>query len=248
MVYMQGVGETRQRRLISNLHYIQYTDNGVRHSFKWRTPFSFCRRWVGANNRRGSPLVEQDKTSSSLHRGRASFFQLTDQQRRVSCTQRIMSGSQGWRQKWMFLEQAPGGYFILSGPGIRVRHRVDFQSRRTVGGGWLSGGGETGWVCHSVSHLTLVILRAPAVYRQQLDRCHRLCPQTYPGPTSHFNSMPGPGSKLAGSMGLAWLIGVGVFAERSAELRKKVAAAKMFFPPWELFKRGILCNWLICYG
>ena len=54
---MLRVGESRQRRLISNLHYIRYTDNGVRHSFK-----SGGRRFVSAdvevgaaNSSRGSP-------------------------------------------------------------------------------------------------------------------------------------------------------------------------------------------------
>lgn len=53
---------------------------------------------------------------------------------------------------------------------------------------------------------------------------------------------------LLGSLGLAWLIiQSGVFAKgATADLIEKVAAAKMSLPVWELFVRGILCNWLIC--
>ena len=53
---------------------------------------------------------------------------------------------------------------------------------------------------------------------------------------------------LAGSLGLAWLIvQSGVFAKGpTTELIEKVASVKMSLPAWELFVRGILCNWLIC--
>lgn len=53
---------------------------------------------------------------------------------------------------------------------------------------------------------------------------------------------------LIGSLGLAWLvIQSGVFSKGpTADLIEKVAAVKMALPAWELFLRGILCNWLIC--
>ena len=53
---------------------------------------------------------------------------------------------------------------------------------------------------------------------------------------------------LAGSMALAWLVvESGVFAKGpTAEMIQKVAGVKMSLGPWELFVRGILCNWLIC--
>lgn len=53
---------------------------------------------------------------------------------------------------------------------------------------------------------------------------------------------------LLGSLGLAWLIAQsGVFAKGPAlELIQHVAANKMALPAWELFIRGVLCNWLIC--
>ena len=53
---------------------------------------------------------------------------------------------------------------------------------------------------------------------------------------------------LIGSLVLAWLIvESGVFAKGpTADLVEKVAAMKMALPAWELFIRGILCNWLIC--
>ena len=53
---------------------------------------------------------------------------------------------------------------------------------------------------------------------------------------------------LAGSLALAWLvIQSGVFSKGpTTDLIGKVAAVKMSLPAWELFVRGILCNWLIC--
>ncbi len=53
---------------------------------------------------------------------------------------------------------------------------------------------------------------------------------------------------LLGSLGIAWLItqsGVVGKAPQS-DLLLKVAALKMHLPAWELFVRGILCNWLVC--
>lgn len=53
---------------------------------------------------------------------------------------------------------------------------------------------------------------------------------------------------LAGSLALAWLVvESGVFAKGPTfEMIQKVAGVKMSLGPWELFVRGILCNWLIC--
>ncbi|RMH37000.1 MAG: formate/nitrite transporter family protein [Nitrospirae bacterium] len=53
---------------------------------------------------------------------------------------------------------------------------------------------------------------------------------------------------LLGSLGVAWLIAQsGVLANApQADLLMKVAATKMSLPAWELFVRGILCNWLVC--
>ena len=53
---------------------------------------------------------------------------------------------------------------------------------------------------------------------------------------------------LIGSLALAWLVvESGVFAKGpTADMIQKVAGVKMSLGPWELFVRGILCNWLIC--
>lgn len=53
---------------------------------------------------------------------------------------------------------------------------------------------------------------------------------------------------LVGSLGLAWLVAQsGVLSTGpQSELIGKVAAMKMSLPAWELFLRGILCNWLVC--
>lgn len=50
-----------------------------------------------------------------------------------------------------------------------------------------------------------------------------------------------------GSVLLAWLmIQGGSLAESSQQLLLKVTSAKMNLGAWELFVRGILCNWLVC--
>ena len=53
---------------------------------------------------------------------------------------------------------------------------------------------------------------------------------------------------LIGSLAVAWMVvqsGV-VTATPQAALIQKVAGVKMSLPAWELFLRGILCNWLVC--
>jgi nitrite transporter NirC len=53
---------------------------------------------------------------------------------------------------------------------------------------------------------------------------------------------------LLGSLGVAWLIAqAGVVGQApQSDLLLKVASVKMNGPAWELFIRGILCNWLVC--
>jgi nitrite transporter NirC len=53
---------------------------------------------------------------------------------------------------------------------------------------------------------------------------------------------------LLGSLGVAWLIAqAGVVGQAPhSDLLLKVAAVKMNGSAWELFIRGILCNWLVC--
>ena len=53
---------------------------------------------------------------------------------------------------------------------------------------------------------------------------------------------------LVGSLALAWLVvQSGVLSKGpAADLIGNVAAMKMSLPAWELFLRGILCNWLVC--
>lgn len=53
---------------------------------------------------------------------------------------------------------------------------------------------------------------------------------------------------LAGSLLVAWLVAQsGVLSKPpQADLLMKVASVKMSLPAWELFVRGILCNWLVC--
>lgn len=53
---------------------------------------------------------------------------------------------------------------------------------------------------------------------------------------------------LAGSLGLAWLVAEsGVLSQPpQVDLVMNVASTKMSLPAWELFIRGVLCNWLVC--
>jgi nitrite transporter NirC len=53
---------------------------------------------------------------------------------------------------------------------------------------------------------------------------------------------------LVGSLALAWLVvQSGVLSKGpQAELIGNVAAMKMSLSAWELFLRGLLCNWLVC--
>lgn len=53
---------------------------------------------------------------------------------------------------------------------------------------------------------------------------------------------------LLGSLGVAWLIAqAGVIGQAPhSDLLLKVASVKMNGSAWELFIRGILCNWLVC--
>jgi len=53
---------------------------------------------------------------------------------------------------------------------------------------------------------------------------------------------------LIGSLAVAWMViqsGV-VSSAPQAALIQKVAVIKMALPAWELFLRGVLCNWLVC--
>lgn len=53
---------------------------------------------------------------------------------------------------------------------------------------------------------------------------------------------------VIGSLGIAWFIAQsGVLAKApQVDLLMKVASLKMSLSGWELFVRGILCNWLVC--
>ena len=53
---------------------------------------------------------------------------------------------------------------------------------------------------------------------------------------------------LVGSLGFSWLVAQsGVLTNApQIDLLTKVAGIKMSLPAWELFVRGILCNWLVC--
>ena len=52
---------------------------------------------------------------------------------------------------------------------------------------------------------------------------------------------------LLGSLAVAWLVvQSGAVIPASSALILKVSGVKMHLPAWELFLRGVLCNWLVC--
>ncbi|HNA86446.1 MAG TPA: formate/nitrite transporter family protein [Nitrospira sp.] len=154
-------------------------------------------------------------------------------------------------KKWMFLEQAPGGYFILSSlAGIYLGFGIALIF--SLGGPLAAVGSPVVKLVMGVSFgiaLTLVIFAGSELFtgNNLIGAIGGLSRSLSWTQVIQLNAWSWFGN-LAGSMGLAWLIvESGVFAKGpSADLIEKVAAVKMSLPAWELFVRGILCNWLIC--
>ncbi len=154
-------------------------------------------------------------------------------------------------KKWWFFEQSPGGYLILSAlAGIYLGFGIALIF--SVGAPLAAAGSPAVKLIMGVSFgiaLTLVIFAGSELFtgNNMIGTIGGLSRSLSWGQVIQLNFWSWLGN-LVGSLGLAWLvIQSGVFSKGpAAELIEKVAAVKMSLPAWELFLRGILCNWLIC--
>lgn len=154
-------------------------------------------------------------------------------------------------RKWSFLEQSPGGYLILSVlAGIYLGFGIALIF--SLGGPLAAAGSPVVKLIMGVSFgiaLTLVIFAGSELFtgNNMIGAIGGLSKSLSWAQVVQLNAWSWLGN-LAGSLGLAWLvIQSGVFAKGpTTDLIEKVAAVKMSLPAWELFVRGILCNWLIC--
>ena len=154
-------------------------------------------------------------------------------------------------KKWSFCEQSPGGYLILSAlAGIYLGFGIALIF--SIGGPLAAAGSPLVKLIMGASFgiaLTLVIFAGSELFtgNNLVGAIAGLSKSLSWAQVVQLNAWSWLGN-LAGSLGLAWLIiQSGVFAKGpTTELIEKVAAVKMSLPAWELFVRGILCNWLIC--
>ena len=154
-------------------------------------------------------------------------------------------------KKWSFLERSPGGYLILAAlAGIYLGFGIALIF--SVGGPLVASGSPVVKLVMGVSFgiaLTLVIFAGSELFtgNNLIGTIGGLSKSLSWAQVFQLNAWSWFGN-LVGSLGLAWLvIESGVFAKGpTTELIEKVATVKMSLPAWELFVRGILCNWLIC--
>ncbi|MCI1279858.1 MAG: formate/nitrite transporter family protein [Nitrospira sp.] len=154
-------------------------------------------------------------------------------------------------KKWSYFERSPGGYLILSAlAGIYLGFGIALIF--SVGGPLAADGSPVVKLVMGVSFgiaLTLVIFAGSELFtgNNLIGTIGGLTRSLTWAQVMQLNAWSWLGN-LAGSLGLAWLIvQSGVFAKGpTTELIERVAALKMSLPAWELFVRGILCNWLIC--
>ncbi|MDR4481029.1 MAG: formate/nitrite transporter family protein [Nitrospira sp.] len=154
-------------------------------------------------------------------------------------------------KKWSYFERSPGGYLILSIlAGVYLGFGIALIF--SVGGPLAAISSPVVKLIMAVSFgiaLTLVIFAGSELFtgNNLIGAIGGLSRSLSWAQVIQLNAWSWLGN-LAGSLGLAWLIiQSGVFAKGSTtDLIEKVAAVKMSLPAWELFVRGILCNWLIC--
>jgi nitrite transporter NirC len=154
-------------------------------------------------------------------------------------------------KKWSCCEQSPGGYLILSAlAGIYLGFGIALIF--TIGGPLAAAGSPWVKLIMGASFgiaLTLVIFAGSELFtgNNMVGAIGGLSNSLSWAQVVQLNAWSWLGN-LVGSLGLAWLvIQSGVFGKGpTADLIEKVAAVKMSLPAWELFVRGILCNWLIC--
>lgn len=154
-------------------------------------------------------------------------------------------------KKFAYFDQSPGGYLVLSvlaGAYLGFGIALIFS----LGGPLAAAGSPFVKLVMGVSFgiaLTLVIFAGSELFtgNNMVGVIGGLCRSLTWTQAVQINLWSWLGS-LIGSLGLAWLvIQSGVFSKGpTPDLIGTVAMAKMTLPAWELFLRGVLCNWLIC--
>lgn len=153
-------------------------------------------------------------------------------------------------KKVAYLERAPFGYMILAAlAGVYLGFGITLIF--SVGGPFASEGSAALKLVMGVSFgiaLTLVIFAGSELFtgNNMVGVIGGLAKQvTWRQVISlFFWSLVG---NLLGSLAIAWLVAQsGVIIPASTALIQKVAETKMHLSAWELFLRGLLCNWLVC--
>lgn len=155
------------------------------------------------------------------------------------------------KKKFGFLDTSLGGYLLLSAmAGVYLGFGIALIF--SLGGPLAAAGSPAVKLVMGASFgiaLTLVIFAGSELFtgNNMIGAIGGLSRSVSWSQVAQFNFWSWVGN-LAGSLALAWLVvESGVFAKGpTAELIQKVAGVKMSLGPWELFVRGILCNWLIC--
>ena len=155
------------------------------------------------------------------------------------------------KKKFGFLDRSLGGYVLLS---VMAGAYVGFGIALifSLGGPLMAAGSPVVKLVMGASFgiaLTLVIFAGSELFtgNNMIGVIGGLSRSVTWGQAFQLNFWSWFGN-LIGSLALAWLIvESGVFAKGpTADFIGKAAAMKMSLPAWELFIRGILCNWLIC--
>jgi nitrite transporter NirC len=154
-------------------------------------------------------------------------------------------------KKWTMLSKASGSYLLLSVfAGVYVGFGIALIF--SLGGPLAADGSPLVKLVMGVSFgiaLTLVIFAGSELFtgNNMIGVIGGLSRSVTWPQVLQFNFWSWVGN-LIGSLALAWLVvQSGVFAKGpAAEMIQTVAGVKMSLGPWELFVRGILCNWLVC--
>lgn len=155
------------------------------------------------------------------------------------------------KSKCRFMDTSLGGYLLLSAAaGVYLGFGIALIF--SLGGPLMAAGSPMVKLVMGASFgiaLTLVIFAGSELFtgNNMVGAIGGLSRSVTWGQVAQLNFWSWVGN-LVGSLALAWLVvESGVFSKGpTAELLGKVAAVKMSLPAWELFVRGILCNWLIC--
>ena len=153
-------------------------------------------------------------------------------------------------RKVAYLERAPVGYMILSAlAGVYLGFGITLIF--SIGGPFASEGSAALKLIMGASFgiaLTLVIFAGSELFTGNnmvgvIGGLARRVSWRQVG-SMFLWSLVG---NLLGSLVIAWLVvQSGSLSSASSTLIQKVAGIKMHLPAWELFLRGVLCNWLVC--